>query len=128
MKPITIIIIPLIILLLCMAAVLFKKDRISFQTFFVWFLIWLATAFVFIFPDVINIFSDFLGFNNRMLFVFTVTIVVLLVMAFMNFAKNKQNELTLIKLIQHVSLLASSLEEQKEKDTDENRHHHRRVQ
>ena len=124
MRPITIAIIPLTICLLVTAIILFKRDKISFQTFVFWELIWLITGVMFVFPDIINTFSRFLGFNNRMLFVFTVAILVLLIMAFMNFTKNKQNELTLIKLIQHVSLLASAIEEKKETAPDEDGHHH----
>lgn len=128
MRPITILIVPLTICLLLMAVVLFKKNKISFQTFLFWELIWIVTGVIFVFPDTINVFSRFLGFNNRMLFVFTIAIMVLLIMAFVNFTKNKQNELTLIKLIQHVSLLASAIEDKKETEPDEDSHHHRRVQ
>ena len=127
MRPITIAILPLTICLLLIAVVLFKKNKISFQTFVFWELIWIVTGVVFVFPDVINSFSRFLGFNNRMLFVFTVAIVVLLILSFVNFTKNKQNELTLIKLIQHVSLLASAIEDKKETPPDEDSRHHRRL-
>ena len=127
MRPITILVLPLVLILLLMAVYLFKKNKITIQTFLVWSLIWIVTAVLFLFPDVINSFSRLLGFNNRMLFVFTIAIVVLLIMEFMNFSKNKQNELTLIKLIQYVSLLASSIEEKKEAESDEDRGHHRRL-
>ena len=124
MRPITIAILPVMICLLLAVFLLFKRNKISFQTFVLWGLIWIVTGVIFVFPDIINTLSHFLGFNNRMLFVFTVAILILLIMAFINFAKNKQNELTLIKLIQHVSLLASAIEEEKEKAPDEDGHHH----
>ncbi len=127
MRPITILILPLTICLLLIAVLLFKRNKISLQTFLFWELIWIITGVVFVFPDIINVFSRFLGFNNRMLFVFTISILLLLVMAFVNFAKNKQNELMLIKLIQHVSLLASDIEDQKEGLSDADSRHHRRL-
>lgn len=121
MKPLVLSIIPLFLVLLFFVGILFKRNKITFQTFIIWCFVWVVMAFSFIFPESIDLMSNFFGMNNRMFFVFTIAIVILFIFVFLNFTQTKQNELTLIKLVQHISLIATSMEELKENlEKDEN--------
>ena len=92
MKLISLFIIPLAFLLVLFVIRLFKNNKISFQTFVIWNLIWISMALAFAFPKQINKLATMFGMNNRMFFVFTVAIVVLFIIVFNIFATNKKNE------------------------------------
>lgn len=111
MKLISLIVSPIAVTIIISLGVFFKRNKVSFQTFILWTLIWLVIALAFLFPSAVDGVSQIFGMNNRMFFVFTISIIILFVISCVNFTKHKQNELTLIKLIQQISLLASSLEE-----------------
>jgi len=119
MKLISLFIIPLAFLLVLFVIRLFKNNKISFQTFAIWNLIWISMALAFAFPKQINQLATMFGMNNRMFFVFTVAIVILFVIVFNIFATNKKNELTITKLAQQMSLISSEIDEMKRRIRNE---------
>lgn len=113
MKLISLLFAPLSLCLIILAGILFKKDKISFQTLLAWSMIWGIIGTAFLFPNAINKISKIFGMTNRMFFVFTVSIIFLFLITFLNFIKIRQNELTNIKIIQQISLLSSTLDDLK---------------
>lgn len=117
MKLISIIVVIAALLILVSVFFMFKRGRMAYTSLVLWSIIWIGIALFFMFPNSLNSISSFFGMNNRMFFVFTVSIIVLFIFVFINYAMSKRLEMKLTKLVQSVSLLSSKVDELHDKSS-----------
>ena len=115
MKIISVLTLFLSAIIIVILVFLLKKDKIAFKAFLFWFFFWLLMPVFFIFPSFLDSVSRFFGMGNRMFFVFTTAILTLFILCFYMYIKMKQQELTMIKMAQILSIVSSKLDETRDR-------------
>lgn len=98
------------ILLLVVIIISLKKNTISIKSSIAWLLLPIIFLIITIFPEPLNTFSNWLGFETFSNFIFLIVIALLIILCFFLTItiSRQQNQIT--KLIQEVSILKSKSE------------------
>lgn len=109
--------ISLVIALVCVVAagmslVYLRRGRIALKPTLFWLLLWFAIGFFALFPSVLDYFLTLAMMENRMVFLFVISIFSLFLMMYFLFAAQKKTDRTVAKLVQEVALLNFRLDQE----------------
>ena len=81
------------------------KSNLSIKNSIAWFLLPIAFAIVAIFPEPLQSFANWLGFETLSNFIFLVAIAILILICFFLTISNSKQQNQITKLIQEISIL-----------------------
>ncbi|MBS13504.1 MAG: hypothetical protein CME19_18135 [Gemmatimonadetes bacterium] len=93
-----------------------RSGRMSFRQALIWFVIWVSVGYGALNPSVLDRFLSLVAMEDRMVFLFVVSNLVLFVLTYYLYVGQKRSERTIARLVQELSLVRYDLESQRKRE------------
>lgn len=109
-RPVTVILAVFSVVAIFFSFKLFRKNKLGYQSFLLWLLVWLLMGIFSLFPKPLDLLTGFLSMGERLVFLFVFSIVILFVFVLYLFVRVTEVTRKVTRLVQEIGILRYKLE------------------